>query len=40
MGTLVQNLIKRGCITIKENSYIDELVLLLNNKSVGCVVVL
>ena len=40
MGNLVKNLIKRGCITIKDNSEIDELVSLLNKNSIGCIVVL
>ena len=40
MGILVQNLIKRGCITIKENANIYELIETLNKNSIGCVVVI
>ena len=40
MGKLVKNLIARGCITIKDNAVINELVSLLNHNSVGCVIVL
>ena len=40
MGILVQNLIKRGCITIKENANIYELIEILNKNSIGCVVVI
>ena len=37
--TLVQKLMKRSCITIDENSSIKNLVDILNNNKVGCVVV-
>ena len=37
--TLVQNLIKRPCITLDENSSIKNLVEMLNKNKVGCVVV-
>ena len=39
MGILVQNLAKRGCITIKEDSHINELIELLNLNKIGCVAV-
>ena len=37
--TLVQKLMKRTCITIDENSFIINLVEILNKNKVGCVVV-
>ena len=37
--TLVQKLMKRGCITLDENSSIKNLVDTLNKNKVGCVVV-
>ena len=37
--TLVQKLMKRACITIDENSSIKNLVDILNENKVGCVVV-
>jgi len=40
MGKLVKNLISRGCITIKDNAVINELISLLNHNSVGCIIVL
>ncbi len=38
--TLVQKLVKRACITLDENSSIENLVDTLNKNKVGCVVVL
>ena len=40
MVSLVNSLISRGCITIDQNSSIIDLIELLNNNSVGCLVVL
>ena len=36
---LVENLAKRGCITIQKNSKISELVILLSSHNIGAVVV-
>ena len=38
--TLVQNLMKRACITLDENSSIKNLVDTLNKNKIGCVVVI
>ena len=40
MVSLVQNLIKRGCVTINQEASINELILLLNKYNFGCVIVL
>ena len=37
--TLLQKLIKRPCITLDANIFIDELIHILNQNKVGCVVV-
>ena len=39
MVTLIERLINRVCITIHENSNINDLVKLLNKNKIGCVVV-
>ena len=40
MVSLVNSLISIGCITIDQNSSIIDLIELLNNNSLGCLVVL
>ena len=37
--TLIQKLVKRPCITLDENSFINKLIEILNKNKVGCVVV-
>ena len=40
MVSLVQNLIKRGCVTINQDATINELIVALNKHNFGCIVVL
>ena len=39
LETLVQKLMKRACITLDENSSVKNLVEILNENKIGCVVV-
>ena len=40
MASLVEKLIKRGCVTINQSASINELILKLNKHNFGCLVVL